>query len=248
MAKSTALEMVQEMLSAISSDEVAAIDDTTEARQAYDHLKIAFEELSFGRQWAFRRGPFTLIPASSTTRPTRFMIPEDVSEIIYLKYNKADIRLIEPEDFQYILDQRDITDTNVVNHVYNGANIAVMNNKAPSYWTSFDDKTIFFDSFDIADDTAGYMTAAKFTGYGVKGYCEWPTSDAADDFVPEMPDKFFPMLRAMARERAFYYLKQMDTPADTRFIRKQKIHLNKTDARHRRKEGIVQSSPNYGRK
>ena len=44
MAKYTALQLVQHMLSAIDSDEVEAIDDTTEARQAYDHVQLAYQK------------------------------------------------------------------------------------------------------------------------------------------------------------------------------------------------------------
>lgn len=248
MSTNTAFEMVSEMLSAVGSDEVSAIDDTTEARQAYDQLKIAYDELVASRQWDFRRQNFSLTSYSRAAQPTRFDIPSGISEIIYLKYDKADVRYVRPEEFQWLSDARSPTGSNIVSFTYNGAVLQVFNNKAPFYWTSFDDKVIFFDSFDRSKDTGGFMTSAKCLGYGVKDSCAWPTSDLADDFTPDLPEKFFPLLRAMARERAFFYLKQMDTPSDTKFIRKQKIHLNKTESRVRRGTGVVQRESDYGRK
>ncbi len=248
MAKYTALELVSEMLSAIGSDEVEAIDDTTEARQAYDQLKIAYDELIASRQWEFRRQNFLLDSYQRSAQPTRFTIPSQVSEIVYLKYNGKELYYLMPREFQSLSDERTSGDSNVVSFVYNGANVRVMNDRAPRYWTSFDDEVIFFDAFETDEETTGFMTSAKCSGYGVVDVCKFPTSDIADEFIPELPEKFFPLLRAMARERAFFYLKQMDTPSDTRFIRKQKIHLNKTEARTRRGTGIVQDTPDYGRR
>jgi hypothetical protein len=248
MAKKTCFELVAEMLSAIGSDEVEAIDDTTEARQAYDQLKIAFDELVSSRQWEFRKQNFQLEAYTRAAQPTRFKIPDNISEIFYIKYDSKEIVYISPSDFQYISDGRDDTKPEVVSFVYDGAPVRVLNNHAPTYWTSFDDEVIFFDSFDVTVDTGGWMTAAKCFGYGLKDVCNWPDSSLADDFIPDLPDKFFPMLRAMARERAFFYLKQMDTPSDTRFVRKQKIHLNKTEARARRGTGVVPHMPDYGRR
>ena len=248
MAKYTAFELVSEMLSAIGSDEVEAIDDTTEARQAYDQLKIAYDELIASRQWEFRRQNFLLDSYQRTAQPTRFSIPSKVSEIVYLKYDGRELNYLMPEEFQAYSDERETGAANVVSFTYNGAALKVMNDRAPSYWTSFDDEVIFFDSFESAVETSGFMTSAKCSGYGILEVTPFPTSDIADDFTPELPEKFFPLLRAMARERAFFYLKQMDTPSDTRFIRKQKIHLNKTESRTRRGTGIVQSTPNYGRR
>ena len=248
MAKYTAFELVSEMLSAIGSDEVTLIDETTEARQAYDQLKIAYDELIASRQWEFRRQNFTLTSAANAAEPTRFLIPSNVSEIVYLKYNGKDVYYLMPEDFQAYSDERDPAGTNVVSSTYNGAVVNVMDDRPPKYWTSFDDEVIFFDSFDYEAEVDEFMASDLCVGYGVVDVAAFPTSDLADDFTPDLPEKFFPLLRAMARERAFFYLKQMDTPSDTRFIRKQKIHLNKTESRTRRGTGIVQSTPNYGRR
>ena len=248
MAKKTCLQLVQEMLSAIGSDEVEAIDDTTEARQAYDQLQIAYDELISSRQWDFRRQSFQFEAYTRAAQPTRFKIPDNISEIFYVKYDKKEILYINPAEFQYLSDGRDSTSLDVVSFVYDGAPLQVLNNHAPSYWTSFDDEVIFFDSYDSSVDTGGWMTATKCFGYGLKDGCNWPDSSVADDTYPDLPEKFFPLLRAMARERAFFYLKQMDTPSDTRFVRKQKIHLNKTESRVRRGTGVLFDTPDYGRK
>ena len=248
MSKKTCLELVQEMLSAIGSDEVEAIDDTTEARQAYDHVKIAYDELVSSRQWDFRKQNFQLTAYTRAAQPTRFLIPDNISEIFYLKYDKKEICYIQPVDFQYLSDSRKTGAANVVSFSYEGAPLQVLKDHAPSYWTTFDDEVIFFDSYDSVVDTGGWMVASKCFGYGLKDVCEWPDSSVADDFTPDLPEKFFPILRAMARERAFFYLKQMDTPSDTRFIRKQKIHLNKTEGRARSGTGVTPNLPDYGRK
>ena len=249
MAKYTALELVQHMLSAIDSDEVSSIDDTTEARQAYDHVKLAYEELLGSRQWPFTRTNFVFESASSSAKPTRAKIPTYISEIVYLKYRRKAISYVTPEVFQDLVDQRDAAATNVVVWKEDGVPLAVFKDRAPTYWTSFDDEIIILDSFDSAVDASLYIAAAELTGYGVKTPCEWPDSDVADTFVvSDLPEKYFPLFRAMCRERAFYYLKQMETPTDTRFIRKQKIHLNKTDSRVRRSDSILQTEPHYGRK
>lgn len=143
MARLTLLQFVQRGLSAINSDNVNDIGDTVESEQMVDIVNTVCDEVWDEFPWYHRRG-LTQLEASGT--PAHEMrIPDTVTQITSfdqkIRYNERDVHYIEPEVMTRLLDGRDPTIDNVDS---NGA----LDDKDPTYWTTYDDEHIIFDSYD----------------------------------------------------------------------------------------------------
>lgn len=89
--KYTLLEMVQDILSSMSSDEVNSISDTTESMQVATIIKQKYFDI-------INRVPITdheqliqLDPSLSSSVPVLMYVPEKVAEIKWLKYYDSDV-------------------------------------------------------------------------------------------------------------------------------------------------------------
>ena len=196
MAKLSLLDMTQSILSAMDSDPVSSIDETVESIQVADLIKEAFFELVTLRDWPFLHTLTTLTGLSDTNNPTKMLIPDGLNKVKWIKVNKKEIEWLPPEQFQHMLDTR-TAEAGVVN-----SNGYVLN-RDPLYWTSYDDKYVFFDGWDSNESTT--ITTAMTTVYDVK-VAQWTH---VDSFIPDIPEKFFPTLLAEAKSQAFVNLKQL---------------------------------------
>jgi hypothetical protein len=194
--KLTLLQMVQDILNDMDSDSVNSIDDTEESLQVAQIVKTTYFNLTSQRDWSFLRAKDNLTGLGDTSNPTKMQIPTDFDKVIWVKYNQLDVCWLSPKEFQDILDERDEDEDNVLTGGFR-------NDKAPQWWTSFDDNFIFFDSHDVDVDTTLQESKAVFYGTII------PTWTASDAFVPTLPAKMFPTLLAGAKATAFSTLKQV---------------------------------------
>jgi len=143
-----------------------------------------------------------------------------------------------PEDFMEVVDSRDSSKSNVtVVTDPTGISINVMKDKAPEYFTSFDDENLVFDSYDSEVDT---------TLQNNKTQCHGKRSVAftlSDSFTPDLPVQMFSYLLAEAKSTSFVTLKQMANAKAEQVSVSQKRRMSQ-DA-WRVKNGI--HYPNYGR-
>lgn len=187
--------MVQNILNAMDSDSVVSIDDTVESLQVAELLREAYFHICAQRDWPFLRTLTSLTGLGDTANPTTMRIPDSLNKIIWLKYNKKDVCYLDPLDFKTLIDKREVV-ASVVNS--NGFII----NRDPSYWTTYDDRDVVFDSIDLAANST--LVAAKSAAYAVSA----PVWTMVDSFIPLMPDKMFPTLLAEAKSASFINLKQ----------------------------------------
>ena len=249
MPKLTVLDMTQDILSDMDSDNVNSINDTEEAMQVAQILETTYYEILNTREWPHLNGLITLIPSGDNLKPTHMMIPEDVARIEWIKYNKADaddtydkydaVTWMEPEEFLEYLNTRKSSDDNII-EVDHTANITfnILNDRAPSYWTSFDDEYVIFDAYD--SDVDSTLQASKLQSWGNRE----PTFSKTDSFIPDLPAKAFPYLLSEAKSVAFNTLKQSANPKEEQRSRRQRIWL----ARNSWKQDGKMSFPDYGRK
>ena len=199
MAKLTLLQMTQDILNDMDGDNINAIDDTEESLQVAQIIKTTYFNLVSQRDWAFLRALSSLEGLGDTNNPTKMKIAENVNKILWLKYNKKDVVYKEPKDFLDLIQSRDTTAPEVD---ANGYRI----DKDPSFWTSYDDQYVIFDSRDDSVDTT--LQESNSDVWAVTS----PTWLHEDDFIPTLPEKDFPVLLAAAKSACFILLKQTSNP------------------------------------
>lgn len=235
MAKKSLLDMVQNILNAMDSDPVNSISDTVESQQVAEFVREAFEDLMSQREWAFLRTYTQLTGLGDTANPTRMQIPDTMNVIYWIKYNKSDVQYLDPKDFKDLIDGRNNSNDNVD---VNG----FITDHMPQYWTSFDDKYIVFDSYDSSIENT--LTSAKSYTYGVK----IPTFTMNDNFVPDIPEKFFPTLLAEAKSACFINMKQQANAREERKAQRGRVMLRNEAWRNSQGKSKYNDIVNYGRK
>lgn len=248
MAKMTLLDITSEILSDMTSDPVNSIADTFESQQIAKIVKRTYFNLFNERVWPHTGQLFQLTSSADSNRPTHMLIEDDVSSIEWVKYdikelNKATqyetINFMRPEDFINWVMDRDPTKDNVETVIdYHGTPLFILNDCAPTYWTTFDDEHLVFDSYDAqVDDT---LKTAKTQ---VFGYVE-PEWRMENNFVPHMPSKAFGLLVAEAKAQAFLKLKEVFSQKDEQAATRQRGWLS----REKRRADAGTKYPDYGRK
>lgn len=253
MAKLTLLEMVKDILSDMDSDEIDSITDTVEGEQVSQTIKTVYYQLVSTLNLPEHYNLETLTQVGSTSTPTSFTIPEGVADIDWFKYDKIKSGSTR-KDWQYVkyLDRQifvershgldsTATTTVTVNLGSSALPIYVRNDKAPEWYTSFDDAIIICDSYDSAVDTS-YLLTNKTMIYA---YTPPDWEDHVNDFIPSLDEKYFPMLLAEAKSTCFVNLKQQaNGKIDTQYKEQRSFLQND---KFRIKKANAHNSRNYGR-
>jgi hypothetical protein len=231
----TLLEITQSVLASLDSDNVDDIAETLEAVQVALIVKEAYFDLVARREWGWLRDEFQLVGLGLTAYPTKMQIPANVNKIHWIKYNKKDIIYLTPKDFRDMIDLRDITDANVNADGF-------ITDRFPTYWTSFDDDFVWFDSYEYpTEDT---LTSAYSKAYGVLV----PVWDHTNTFVPDMPEKYFPTLLAESKSQAFVNLKQQANAREEQKAKRGTTIMQNEHWKNKLSEAKFNSYVNYGRK
>lgn len=248
MAKMTLLEMTQDIMSDMDSDEINSINDSVEALQVAQIIKSTYYNIIDGRDYDFLYELFQLNSLGDTSKPTHMRMPEDIIDLKWIKYNNKKlsdtknkyekIQYLNPEDFMNLIDSRTSSNDNIVT-VLDGGGISlnIFNDKGPKYFTSFDDDYLVFDAYDSIKETN--LLNANTQVYGKRSV----TFTISDLFVPDLPVQMFTYLLAEAKSTAFMTLKQMANAKAEQISVSQKRRMSQ-DA-WKLKSGV--SYPNYGR-
>lgn len=231
------LDMVQDILSDMDSDEVNSIDDTVESRQVAQIVKTTYMNMCSNRNWGDQKRLITLNHAGDITKPTHLQLPESFKELQYLAYNVKDsdnvgpldeyrkLQYRYPDEFLRIVNTRPRQNDNYLEvEDYGGVKLFIKNNTPPTYWTSFDDKYVVCDSYDEEVDST--LQAAKTQCLAVLA----PSWDMRDAFVPQLPIEGFSALLADAKSTAFLVLKQMANEKAESTSRRQQTWLARKNA------------------
>lgn len=224
--------MVQNILSSIESDEINSIGDTVEALQVAEEIKTAFEDLFSDFEWPSQEGFIKLLPSLDSDKPTLMYLPDDVEEITSVYYNNGtidspefvEVRYRDPDLFMrygtiYLQQSEPIQ---LVDNFY------VYTNQHPRFWTTYDNKTIVFDSFNSTVDST--LQESKIL-------CRGRVSNKfqlVDDFVPPIDAQHFPLLLSEAKRMSFVNYKGVSNANEERRNRNQKVRAQKHRWRTRR--------------
>lgn len=213
MAQMTLLSIVQDILNDLESDPVNSINDTVEAQQIAQIVKTTYNNIIDGKDWPHLYELFQLEGLADVTKPNYMKLPDTIISTDWVKYNVRTstdtkdkfikIAYKTPIEFTDLLEARNSAASNVlVVADFSSVNLNILTDKAPQYFTSFDDKYIIFDSYDSAVDTT--MQASKSSGNGRRNV----TFTISDSFVPDLPVQMFSYLLNEAKSTSFIVLKQ----------------------------------------
>lgn len=248
MPKMTVLEIVNSVLSDMDSDEVNSINDTIEAQQVVDIAKTTYFWLMSKRDWPHLNSLDTLENVSDTSRPTYLKLPVEMYEVVWFSYNKREdgdtrddykeLTYLKPDVFLARQNTLNETNSNITQITdYSGVKFNIYTDRAPSFWTSFDDEYIICDSYDSA--RLSTLIGADTQVYGTKE----PTWSSLDTSIPDLPSEVFPTYLEEVKSAAFLALKEVaNEKAESRAQRGQRRLSRKS---WRAKGGI--SLPDYGR-
>ena len=213
MAKMTLLEMTQDILSDMDSDEVNSINDSVESLQVAQIIKTTYFNIVDGKHYPHFDELFQLDSATDT-RPTHMKIPDTIENVHWIKYDirktelakhqYTEIKYLTPEEFINHVDVRDSTDTKVqVVDSLQGIKLNIYKDRAPEYYTSFDEEYVVFDNYIQTTDT--HLQKSKSQAFGKRAV----TFTLSDNFIADFPVQMFSYFLAEAKSAAFVTLKQM---------------------------------------
>lgn len=243
----TLLEMVQGILSDIDSDEVNSINDTIESEQVARIIKSTYMAWMAKSNWPHLKKLFALNPYSDLTRPVFMKVPTNVSKLDWVTYEATKTDLMttyfknieykEPEEFVHYTNYRNLSDNVITVYTDDGIPLRVHNNADPSFFTSFDDEVLVFDSYDAQVDDTLQASKTQASGYVM------PTFTMLDEFVPDLPTEAFPGLYQEALSTASLRLAQKQDAKAEQEAQRQRYWM----ARQNWKVDGGIKYPNYGR-
>jgi hypothetical protein len=253
MAFMTVAEMVDDILNDMDSDPVTAIDDTEESRQVVQILKTTYFQIIDGRgdNWPHLDKLFRLTETDANS-PTHFTIPTNTMMFNWIKYDVLQsgetrekyttIKRLEPEDFMELVDARNNDDSNVdiISDLGGAGTIKIINDKAPQYYTSFDEEYIVMDSYD--SDVETFLKTAKNKCWG-KVYPTWTDDDGT--FTPDLPVNMFSYFLSEAKSMCFLNIKQAANAKVEQQANSQRRRMSQDAWKDKQSKGI--RYPNYGR-
>lgn len=251
MGRMTLIEMTQDILNDLSDDEVNSINDTAKSLQIANIIRSTYFSIIDGKYFPHLYKVFQLEGLANPNKPNYMKIPSSIANIDWVKYNKrtsVDIKekfekitYKTPSEFIDIVDARDSSASNIqLVQDFNGVILNIFTDRAPTYYTSFDDEYLIFDSFDIGVDST--MHASKTSSYG-RGEIDFVMSDT---FIPDLPTQMFSYLLNEAKSTAFSISKQALNPKIENNAKTQRYRMSQQAWKNKDTKGITY--PNYGRK
>jgi len=228
------LQMTQDILTTMGSDPADTISSTSESLQVATTIKLAYNNLMIEREWDHLHRMITLQSVNdSVNHPTVLSIVDTCRNLDWIKHNNrntleqkadfTDIKYLTPDEFITFTNGRDEFGVDgiyrVVDDTINGLKWKVRTDVPPQYWTSFDDKYVVFDAWN-SSLSASILSADTLC----KGNIDEPFA-MTDDFVPNMPQQFFPVLLETARVRCFSIIKGETHALAEREVKRQRVML-----------------------
>ena len=226
MAKKTLLQITQSVMSSMNSDNVSSIDDLEESMQVAEKAKEVYEDLMVLEDWEHLRCLVQLYSLADNEKPNYLKIPDSVSEILDIRYDKRtdtssrkkyeEVIYKAPDEFVELLMMNDTTSDNVmeVEAPISGVPLYIRTDVQPTYWTTFDEEFIIFDSFDSTMDSC--LQQSK----NLTRCTREPEFAITDQFIPDLPSKMFPAyIQEVTRVCSLYFREQPSANDERRAFR-----------------------------
>lgn len=246
----TVLELIQDIITETGGDAINSISDTIEASDVGTILKQVYSEIVDMYDLPSTRTVQALDGLADVAKPNIMKIPDGSYDIQWIKYdNRLDpsgnknyqpIAYLDPETFISRCTAGPSTDTTNYVVVMWDSSIPLIVNKTrgPQFWTSFDDKYIVFDSFNILVDST------LQTGKSMIYVETRPNLVIADDTVPTLPENLENLLYIKTLNRVL----GTDDRGNQMLVR-QEMHTEVRTQRNKWRQGRQTVNDNdFGRK
>ncbi len=242
--------MVQNIASALETDEISSISDTTESLQIAEVIKETFYEQFNNIMVPEFRGLIRLDDVSDLTKPNYLKIPSNLSKLEWIKYKDfraddkfTDVDYMSPENFLAVQLQYHAGLSEVVLTTDpSGIQYYITNNSRPQFYTMFDDEFIAFNSFDA--DSEATLESSNTIAFG------WKTEEfeLEDAYIPPIDGNLFPLLLAEAKSTCFINLKQISSSKEEQRARRQRIRMQNDQFKSRKAQrDYYQRGPSFAR-
>ena len=257
--KMTLLKMTQNILSSIKGEQVDSITDTEESSMIADILEECYYGILADSNLLEEKTLFELNASGDVSKPVLMSIPNDVIGLEWVKYNciadgatNPDYRTIKYLDIasfldwtsQFNIDETTVDTMSITTGTLDTIDFKFHNDKAPEYYTSFDDRQLVFDAYD--SDVDSTLQKSKTMCFGLKE-SSWTKSDA---FIPALDSQQFHLLLQEAKAQAWVELKQLTNEKAERKARRSWVLLAQKKNRHNynAKSYYYTDYPDYGMK
>lgn len=259
--KMTLLQMVKSIMSDMDSDAVDHVTDTVESGQVASTIRDVYYQMITNQVIPEEETLGNMLTVDLLSFPgalNYLETPEFVDEVLWIKYDvikagdtterMTEIKYVNPHWFmtQVNLNPSDGSNVVEVTDPTSGIPYFVLNDQAPTCYTSFDDTYIAFNQFDQGVDTVQVLGEKSQTMFKIP-----PDFDITlDDFTPVMDANLFPFLLAEAKSTCFVNLKQQANPKVEKQSREQRIRVQKSKFKtdSAQKASTSSSGPSYGRR
>lgn len=270
--KYTLLEMCQDILSNLSSDEVNSISDTTESMQVATIIKQKYFDIINRVPLPEHEQLIQLDPSIDVTQPTLMYVPDGIADLKWLKYFNSDttdgqvapgytyVTILPINQFIDMVNSFNPEETNVESFTFSGTSnnypsdytFYYKNDRQPNYCTIISNYYVIFDSYNaLLEDT---LQSSKTMAFG-KVIPFW---NNVDSFIPDLAEEQFQLLLNEAKALAFYELKQQphelamqETKRGWSNIQKNKAVINRPTyfnelANYGRRSGVYYGTRGFG--
>jgi len=251
------LEITQQILSAMDSDEVNSINDTVESYQIALLLKQVYYDIASEVRLPTQETLFQLEASGSITKPCLMTLPTNVMKMDWIKYNNYlpitqsetepqwnDVKLLSFKDFMdrsnMLRNQVSGTGSQTITIDTDSFEFMYSSDKMPQYYTDIGNNTLIFDSYLSTEDDTLMKSKTMCSG------TIYPTFTLSDTYTPDLDPTQFSYYINKAKARAFFELKQQENKEAVSEARRQKIV---TQVRKDRTENLtaLQKIMRYGR-
>ena len=241
-------------MSAMESDEVNSINDTTESQMVALLLKGVFYDVCTDLGLPQQEKIVEISASGDVSKPALMTLPSGVARVSWIKYdnkvtgdthsNYQDVHYLPFKEF--IERQSGLVNntTGVTEMTFssNGENHNVMcwTDRFPTYFTHLDNGTLIFDAYDSSEDTTLQKSKTMCFGW------VYPTWTMSDSFVPPLDPGQFSYYINKAKVRAFNEIKREANQEAISEARRQKVVIQKRKRRLPDRPS-VEKAPRYGR-
>lgn len=250
MAKLTVLGYTQNILSALSSDEVNSIGDTTESLQVAEIVRTSFFNIIARAELPDQKKLFQLDASQSILEPNLMFAPEGIKTIEWIKYFEASsgmyqyVSILPLQQYSDYVNGYLASDTNVdvLDFTTNSETFTFnyKNDIQPKCCTVISNFYIIFDSYDNTVDST--LQSSKTMCHGLST----PIFRMEDTFIPDLDEAQVPLLLNEAKSLAFLELKQL-THAKAEQEAKRQWNTLQKDKSIDNKPGYFDQLPNLSR-
>lgn len=227
----TLIEIVQDILSAMDSDEVNSINDTTEAQQVATIVKRCYYDILSDIELPDEYAIFNLDASTDPDKPVLMSLPTNIENIEWVKYNKVtatdvdqkytSIPFYPKEEFLRLTQSYPSSETTTgsfTHTIENGTvDLLFYNDRGPDFYTSFDNRTLVFNAIDLGVDST--LQSSKTLCYGKLS----PHFELSDDYVPFRDTKYESLLFNASKAISFAELKQISNAKAEKAERRARI-------------------------